>query len=166
VTTDIAVTCRLARPADDALLAAFDCPSSDPRVETYVRNTALSVYLAGEGDYRLLLWTTIDGTLVAVAAHRRNWRAVLRDSNDAVPGTEIVVLGIAEPFRDSTRDGRRLVQTIVDEMLRDIHSRERGDLLLMLVAPHNDDGQHAITWFDAERGGTCDDDDVFVRVNR
>lgn len=164
MSADVTVNCRLARPADAALIAAFDCPSSDPAVEPYIRNIALGLHLAGEDDYRLLLWTATDGSLVAVAAHRRNWRGVLRGSTDALPGTEIVVLGIAETFRDSTRDGRRLVQTIVQELLDDIRSRERGDLLLMLVAPDNDDGRHAVTWFEARRDGTCDGDDVYARV--
>lgn len=165
MSNDIPVVCRLARLADATLLAAFNCPSADPSVETYIRSAALGIHLSGEYDYRLLLWTTPDGALVGVAAHRRNWRGVRAGSDDAVPGTEIVVVGIAEQFRDSTSRGQRLIETIVDDLLDDVRARERGDLLLMLVAPDNADGQHAISWFDAEPDGTCDGYDVFVRVN-
>jgi hypothetical protein len=156
---------RLARRSDRAMLASFDCPSLDTSVEPFVRESALDGYLhGGDADRRLLLWFDQTDRLVAVAIHERNWRVVRAEDGELLPGTELVLIAVAEPFRDSRLDGIPLVRCVVQDVLGDIAACRRGPLLAMLVSPSNDDGRRVVERLGAQQDGTCDGYDVFVAV--
>jgi hypothetical protein len=97
------LTVRPAREADREQLAGFDCPSLDPGVETFIRRNALDLHLTTRlrDDHRLLLaFDKTDGTLVAAAHHRRNYRFGPTDG-DELPGTELAVVATTAGRRDS-----------------------------------------------------------------
>jgi hypothetical protein len=160
----VGLTCRLARAADGTLLAHFDCPGHDQRTEIYIRSETLGWHLDHdlERDYRLLVWTQTDGELVAVAAHRRNLHA--ERFGVTIEGTEIVVVAIAAPYRDSSFAGRPTITTVVEQLFDDIAAQDRGDFIAALVDPQNNDGRRLVERLEFEEDHTRDGDIVFVRI--
>jgi hypothetical protein len=155
---------RLARAADRGLLAGFDCSSADSRLESFVRQTALDLHLATQlqDDVRLLVFLQSDGALVACGLHKRNQR-LLDPDGELVPGTQLVVIAIANRFRDSSApDGQPLIQAVIGAVFADIRSRHRGPWVSMMVRPNNSDGHALVTRLGAEQDGVSDGDDVFV----
>jgi hypothetical protein len=156
---------RPAGPGDRAALASFTCESADPRLERWIRNDALDHQQMStpSDDFRLIIIYQDDGALVAVAAHQRNEVAV-DAQGDPVPGTYLVLVAIADRFRDAVApDGRHLISVVLEVTFDDIRERKRGPCVSMMTYRGNSDGEAVIARLGATRIGVANGvDDVYV----
>lgn len=155
---------RPAAPADRDALAAFPCTSADPRVEPWIRGSALDRHVGAtaEDDFRLLVFHEDAGPLVAVSAHERNY-VVAAPDGDPVPGSYLMLVAITDRFRGGTApDGRRLIEAVLDVTFDEIRSSDRGPWVSMMVRPGNADGEAVVARLGAVPVGTSAGDDVFM----
>lgn len=155
---------RPAAPGDRDALATFPCTSADPRVEPWIRGSALDRHVGAtaEDDLRLLVFHEDAGPLVAVSAHERNY-VVAGPDGDPVPGSYLILVAITDRFRGGTApDGRRLIDAVLDETFEDIRTRDRGPWVSMMVQPGNNDGADIVARLGAIRVGSSGGDDVYV----
>lgn len=146
------------------MLAMFPCMSLDPRLEPWIRNDALDRSLAtvANDDFRLLVFHQDDGQLVAVTAHERNY-VVAGPEGDPVPGSYLIVAGIADRFRGSRApDGRPLIAAILKATFDDIRLRDRGEWVSMMVHEGNTDGAAVVARLEATLVGQSGSDEVYV----
>lgn len=155
---------RAADDGDRIALGTFECAGPDERVQEWIRQHALDRQLAASpsDDFRLLIFLQDSGSPVAVSAHERNFVAVGPDG-DPIPGTYLVVIAIADRFRDADApDGRPLVAAILESTLDDIRQCGRGPWVSMMVRPSNPDGQRVVERLGAVHVGASGGDDVYV----
>jgi hypothetical protein len=153
-----AISCRAAVPADWKMLAAFTSGGVDERVDTFIRERALEL---DENDHRVLIFSGDAGELVAVTTHQTN--TLVLSGGVIIPGSELIVVAINAPFHDlRLSSGESLVGTVLNATFFDMDSRERGEFVMFLVHPDNEDGHRVAQHLDATADGTCDGDDVYI----
>jgi hypothetical protein len=153
---------RLARPADRNTLRDFGCSSADPRLESFVRYDALDLleWSGLDDDVRLLLGFDSHSVLAAVALHRRNFR--LLSAGSVIPGSELVLICVNDDFRFGRLGHSDALSETLEAAFADIRSRDRGDLVALLVHEANSGGRRIVERLQARHVGKDGDDDVFV----